>query len=179
MKTNSQFCLKICETNHDSKMQAPILDFVKATVHSIIKEVKMSTRKKHQMRDTVHQKCVLDFFFCCNLSSGIALVVWYTTNGMYVKEQHHTYKWREQAITEWSWQCELYCCLLPQCEALRICRSRFPIATLWNRTTKLVSWCNQLILVANISMEKIWLFKSSVLILNIFCAFQTLISKLD
>ena len=25
--------------------------------------------------------------------------------------------------------CELYCCLLPQCEALRICRSGFPIAT--------------------------------------------------
>ena len=24
---------------------------------------------------------------------------------------------------------ELYCCLLPQCEALRICRSGFPIAT--------------------------------------------------
>jgi len=27
--------------------------------------------------------------------------------------------------------CELYCCLLPQCEALRICRSGFPIATKW------------------------------------------------
>ena len=26
--------------------------------------------------------------------------------------------------------CELYCCLLPQCEALRTCRSGFPIATL-------------------------------------------------
>ena len=25
--------------------------------------------------------------------------------------------------------CELYCCLLPQCETLRICRSGFPIAT--------------------------------------------------
>jgi len=25
---------------------------------------------------------------------------------------------------------DLYCCLLPQCEALRICRSGFPIATL-------------------------------------------------
>ena len=25
--------------------------------------------------------------------------------------------------------CELYCCLLPQFEALRICRSGFPIAT--------------------------------------------------
>jgi len=27
--------------------------------------------------------------------------------------------------------CELYCCLLPQFEALRICRSGFPIATKW------------------------------------------------
>ena len=26
--------------------------------------------------------------------------------------------------------CDLYCCLLPQCEALRTCRSGFPIATL-------------------------------------------------
>jgi len=25
--------------------------------------------------------------------------------------------------------CELYCCLLPQCEALRTCHSGFPIAT--------------------------------------------------
>jgi len=25
--------------------------------------------------------------------------------------------------------CEFYCCLLPQCEALRMCRSGFPIAT--------------------------------------------------
>ena len=40
------------------------------------------------------------------------------------EEQHHTYMWREQAIIE-------YCCLLPQCEALRICRSGFPIATKW------------------------------------------------
>jgi len=26
--------------------------------------------------------------------------------------------------------CELYCCLLPQCEVLRTCRSGFPIATM-------------------------------------------------
>jgi len=32
--------------------------------------------------------------------------------------------------------CELYCCLLPQCEALRICRSGFPIATVSAFTTK-------------------------------------------
>jgi len=27
--------------------------------------------------------------------------------------------------------CYLYCCLLPQCEALRTCRSGFPVATKW------------------------------------------------
>ena len=37
------------------------------------------------------------------------------------EEQHHTYMWREQAIIEWSWHLT--------CEALRICRSGFPIAT--------------------------------------------------
>jgi len=26
---------------------------------------------------------------------------------------------------------DLYCCLLPRCEALRTCRSGFPIATKW------------------------------------------------
>jgi len=39
------------------------------------------------------------------------------------------YMWREQAITAWSWHV-ISCCLLPQCEALRTCRSGFPIATI-------------------------------------------------
>jgi len=33
--------------------------------------------------------------------------------------------WHEQVIAAH----DLYCCLLPQCEALRTCRSGFPIAT--------------------------------------------------
>jgi len=32
--------------------------------------------------------------------------------------------------------CDLYCCLLPQCEALRICRSGFPITTILFINTK-------------------------------------------
>jgi len=55
--------------------------------------------------------------YCCNLSGGVALIVWFTTSRMCVwccvdcvihheqdvrEEQHHTYMWREQAITEWS-----------------------------------------------------------------------------
>jgi len=31
---------------------------------------------------------------------------------------------------------DLYCCLLPRCEALRTCRSRFPIATVEKRLWK-------------------------------------------
>jgi len=38
------------------------------------------------------------------------------------------YMWREQAIIV-IMACELYSCLLSQCEALRTCRSGFPIAT--------------------------------------------------
>jgi len=46
------------------------------------------------------------------------------------EEQHHTYMWREQASNNRViMACELYCCLLPQCEALRTCRSGFPMAT--------------------------------------------------
>jgi len=99
-------------------------------------------------------------FYCCNLSGGVALIVWFTTNGMCVKNKNIS-MWREQAIIEWSrwcdlgewplimlvnlvnsWWClltvttrvissgDLYCCLLRRCEALRACRSGFPIATL-------------------------------------------------
>jgi len=95
---------------------------------------------------------------CCNLSGGVALIVWFTTNGMYAKNKNIC-MWREQAIIEWSrwsdlgqwpltmhvnlvnnWLClrtvttrvissgDLYCCLLPRCEALRTCCSGFPIA---------------------------------------------------
>ena len=41
------------------------------------------------------------------------------------------YMWREQAIIRVIMACDLYCCLLPQCEALRTCLSGFPIATKW------------------------------------------------
>ena len=39
------------------------------------------------------------------------------------------YAWREQAIIREIATHDLYCCLLPRCEALRTCRSGFPIAT--------------------------------------------------
>jgi len=47
------------------------------------------------------------------------------------EEQHHIYV----ALTSNNRVIaahDLYCCLLPQCEALRTCRSGFPIATVPN-----------------------------------------------
>ena len=65
---------------------------------------------------------------CCNLSGGVALIVWFTTNGMCVKNNTIICVVRASNSTR---DCEhdLYCCLLPRCEALRACRSGFPIAT--------------------------------------------------
>jgi len=38
---------------------------------------------------------------CCNLSGGVALIVWFTTNGMCAKNKNIC-MWREQAKMEWS-----------------------------------------------------------------------------
>jgi len=67
-------------------------------------------------------------FICCNLSVGVSLNVRFTTNGMCAKNNTHIYVTRtsnNRVIVAR----DLYCCLLPQCEALRVCRSGFPIAT--------------------------------------------------
>jgi len=66
-------------------------------------------------------------WYCCNLSGGVALIVWFTTNGMCVKNNTIIYGARASNSKR---DCEhdLYCCLLPRCEALRTCRSGFPIA---------------------------------------------------
>ena len=65
---------------------------------------------------------------CCNLSGGVTLIVWFSTNGMCVKNNTIIYVVRASNSKR---DCEhdLYCCLLPWCEALRICRFGFPIAT--------------------------------------------------
>jgi len=67
---------------------------------------------------------------CCNLSGGVALNVWFTTNRMCMKNNTTTYVARTSNSKR---DCEhdLYCCLLPRCEALRTCRSGFLIATKW------------------------------------------------
>jgi len=50
--------------------------------------------------------------------------------------------------------CELYCCLLPQCEALRICCSGFSIATVYKKKSNTQEITNMLY-IQYISMEKI------------------------
>ena len=66
---------------------------------------------------------------CCNLSGGVALIVWFTTNRMCVKNNTIIYVARASNSKR---ECEhdLYCCLLPRCEALRTCRSGFPTITI-------------------------------------------------
>jgi len=68
--------------------------------------------------------------YCCNFSGGVALIVWFTTNGLCVKNSTIIYVARASNSKR---DCEhdLYCCLLPQCEALHTCRLRFPIATVY------------------------------------------------
>jgi len=65
---------------------------------------------------------------CCNLSAGIALIVWFTTNGMCVKNNTIIYV-AQATNSKRDWEHDLHCCLLPRCEALCTCRSGFSIAT--------------------------------------------------
>ena len=76
---------------------------------------------------------------CCNLSGGVALNVWFTTNGKCVKNNTDIYvAWtsNKRVIAAR----DLYCCLLPQCEALRTCCSGFPIATKSKQNAHEVCW---------------------------------------
>jgi len=84
---------------------------------------------------SLHTKNVRSLWFvakgrgcCCNLSGGVALIVWFTTNGMRSKNKNIC-AWREQAIIREIATHDFYCCLLPRFEALRTFRSGFPIAT--------------------------------------------------
>jgi len=43
----------------------------------------------------VHFQIIVDVieYYCCNLSGGFALIVWFTTNGMCVKNNTIIYSW--------------------------------------------------------------------------------------
>ena len=69
---------------------------------------------------------------CFNLSGGVALIVSFTTNGICVKNNTIIYVARA-SNSKIDCEHDLYCCLLPRCEALRTYRSGFPIATLSNQ----------------------------------------------
>ena len=54
---------------------------------------------------------------CCNLSSGIALKVWFTKNRMWTKD-NNIYTCREQAIIEWRrWAISIVAC----CHGAKLC----------------------------------------------------------
>ena len=65
---------------------------------------------------------------CCKLSVRVALNVRFTTNGICAKNHTHIYVART-SNNRMIMACDLSCCLLPQCEALRTCLSGFPVAT--------------------------------------------------
>jgi len=67
--------------------------------------------------------------WCCNLSAGVTLHVRFTANGMCAKNNIHinVVRTSNNRVTSSG---DLCCCLLPQCEALRTCRTSFPIASL-------------------------------------------------
>ena len=79
-------------------------------------------------RETIQPQWAMCHRYCSNLSGGVALIVRFNTNGMCVKNNTimNVTRTSNNRVTM---ACELYCSLLAQCEALRICRSGFLIAT--------------------------------------------------
>jgi len=70
---------------------------------------------------------------CCNLSVGVVLNAQFTGNRMCAKNNTHIYvAWT--ANNRVIMACDLYCCWLPQCEALCTGCSGFPITTVWNNS---------------------------------------------
>jgi len=65
---------------------------------------------------------------CCSLSVNVVVNLRFTTNGMCVKSNTHVARTsRNWMSTAW----DLYCCLVPQCEALRARCLAFLIRTKW------------------------------------------------
>ena len=67
---------------------------------------------------------------CCNFSGGFVLIVWFVMNGMYMKNNTIIYVARA-SNSERDCEHNLFCCLLPWCDAWRTCHSGFPIVTKW------------------------------------------------
>jgi len=80
------------------------------------------------------------FCKCCIHSVSVVLNVRFVTNGMYVKNNTHRYV-SQTSRNRMSMTWDLYCCLLPQCEALHTCPLGFPITTKWCCDQD-VKWCH-------------------------------------
>ena len=73
---------------------------------------------------------------CCNLSGGVALIAWFTTNRVCAKNKN-IYPWREQAIIEWS---RRVISIVACCRSAKLCahaardfRSQHNQSRLWSR----------------------------------------------
>ena len=77
----------------------------------------------------VFRMSMINCWYCCNLSLGVALNVQFATIGMCVKNNTHkcVVRTSDNRVISSGVLCF---CLLPQCEALRTCRSGFPTATI-------------------------------------------------
>ena len=78
---------------------------------------------------TTQDNCLPDTCYCCNHSAWVALKCAVRHERIVREEQHHIYVARTSNNRVIAVH-DPYCCLLPQCEALRTCHSGFPIATL-------------------------------------------------
>ena len=77
------------------------------------------------------------FCKCCRLSVSVVVTVQFTTKEMCVKNNTHVSRTSRNKMSTTT---DLYCCLLPQCEALRCCCSDFPI-TKNGALTRMWRWC--------------------------------------
>jgi len=90
---------------------------------------------QHGFRNNPSASLAVIRLFCCTLSVGVVVHVLFTTNGMGAKNNTHTYVARTSNNRVISAR-DLYCCLLPQCKALRTCRSAFTMGTVWKLSPK-------------------------------------------
>jgi len=104
-------------------------------VQNVIKIRTKYTFNLHSFSVFLHFQCL----YCCNLSFGVVLNVRFTTNGMFTKNNTHIYVAQTGNNTMIA-AYHLCCRLLPQCEALRTCRSGFPIATIYLYSFIAESW---------------------------------------
>jgi len=90
---------------------------------------------------------------CCSHPVNVVVNVCFTTNRMCMKNNTHVAQTnRNKMSTTW----DLYCCLVPQREALHTCWSAFPITTKWyldqdvkvvpgtTFTKRTCNWCGSL-----------------------------------